>query len=103
MKKLIRSMGLQAVITILLMIVIWAAVFQAVQNVAIDRNEDRSKAIETVLLQAAVQCYALEGSYPENLDYLKANYGIILDETHYYYFYDIQGANIAPKIAVIKR
>lgn len=103
MKRFIKTVGLQSFITLLLMAVILVASFQAVQNVAMDRNEDRSKAIETVLLQAAVQCYALEGSYPQNLEYLKENYGIILDDAHYYYFYDIQGANIAPKIAVIKR
>lgn len=103
MRRLIRYIGPQSLIMLLIMAVIWIAGFHAIQNIALNRSEDRSKAIETVLLQAAVQCYALEGSYPDSLDYLKENYGIILDESQYYYFYDVQGANMAPKIAVIKR
>lgn len=103
MKKLIRYIGPQSMITLLLLGVIWIAGFQAVQDIAMNKSEDRSKAIETVLLQAAVQCYALEGSYPSGLDYLKEHYGILLDESQYYYFYDVQGANLVPKIAVIKR
>ena len=27
-----------------------------------------------------MQCYALEGAYPPNLEYLEDNYGLILDE-----------------------
>jgi hypothetical protein len=103
MKKLIRYIGSQGLITLILVGAIWAAGFQAVQNITLDKSEDRSKAIETVLLQAAVQCYALEGSYPPGLDYLQNHYGILLDEAQYYYFYDVQGANLVPKIAVIKR
>ena len=48
----------------------------------------------------AVQCYALEGRYPENLEYLETQYGLTLDKSLYVYHYRYLGANIFPEIGV---
>jgi hypothetical protein len=103
MKNLIKSIGSQSLITIVITVIIIISVVFAIQDITINNSTDRSEALENVLRQAAIHCYALEGSYPPDLYYLNAHYGIILDESQYYYFYDIQAANILPKIVVIKR
>lgn len=103
MKNLIKSIGSQSLITIVITVIIIISVVFAIQDITISNSTDRSEALENVLRQAAIHCYALEGSYPPDLYYLNAHYGIILDESQYYYFYDIQAANILPKIVVIKR
>lgn len=103
MKNLIKSIGSQSLITIAIAFIIIISVVFAIQDITINNSTDRSEALERVLRQAAIHCYALEGSYPPDLYYLNAHYGIILDESQYYYFYDIQAANILPKIVVIKR
>ena len=102
MVKLIKSIKSESLITILILVIVILVSFQTIQNVS-DDNNDRSKAIEKVIIRAAVQCYALEGSYPPDIDYLTSNYGVIIDESQYFYFYDTNGANIAPNIEVIKR
>ena len=102
MKRFLKSFNSKFIISSILLIVIIFFSFQAVNNFS-DREEDRSNAIRDVILKAAIQCYALEGSYPPSIDYLSENYGIIIDEEQYYYFYDTNGANIPPSIEVIKR
>ncbi len=102
MRKLIKSLNIQSIITTLILVVIILVSFQAVDKISNDKD-DRSAAIEKVIIKAAVQCYALEGSYPPNIEYLTENYGIIIDESQYFYFYDTNGSNIAPNIEVIKR
>ena len=51
--------------------------------------------------RAAVECYALEGAYPPNLAYLVNNYGIVLNEKKFFYYYDIFASNIAPVVDVL--
>ncbi len=50
--------------------------------------------------KSVMQCYALEGSYPPNLEYLEQNYGLILDRDKYVYQYDIIAGNIHPIIGI---
>ncbi len=50
-----------------------------------------------------VQCYATEGFYPPNLDYLTEHYGLILKEKDYLYFYDAFASNIMPDLSVSKQ
>jgi len=101
MRRLIKSLGSQSIIIIIILLIIIFFSFQSVDKVS--QKNDRGAAIEKVIMKAAVQCYALEGSYPPDVKYLRDNYGIIVDENQYFYFYETNGANIAPNIKVIKR
>ncbi len=51
----------------------------------------------------AVQCYATEGSYPDDLAYLEKNYHLILKRDKYEYYYEIFASNVAPTVRVIKK
>ena len=51
----------------------------------------------------ATTCYALERSYPSDLEYLQKNYGLILNEDQYSYHYDAFASNILPDIKVIRK
>ncbi len=69
-------------------------------------NAGRSQEALTRLTQAirrsSVACYAAEGSYPEDLDYLKEHYGLQIDEERYTVFYEPVGANLMPQITVLE-
>lgn len=62
-----------------------------------------TEAVKEALLKASIQCYALEGAYPTDVNYLKSHYGIQLNETAYYYYYEYLGANIRPNIEVVRK
>jgi hypothetical protein len=54
--------------------------------------------------RSAVQCYAIEGSFPPTiggLDYLKDNYGLTIDEKRYAVYYESDAGNLIPGIRVI--
>jgi hypothetical protein len=58
------------------------------------------KVARSAVERAVMQCYALEGAYPPDLDYLQENYGLILDRGQYDYLYEIVAGNIHPVIQV---
>lgn len=91
--------------------IVIAAVFTSILIVAFSgicafggNAESKSqKALEDAVKKAAVQCYAMEGSYPPDIDYLAEHYGIVLNNDAYFYHYEITGSNIMPNIVVIKK
>ena len=56
--------------------------------------------LKDTVRREAVQCYALEGSYPEDLAYLKERYGLRYDEERYVVHYKSLGGNLLPEISV---
>lgn len=58
--------------------------------------------LRQAILRSAVHCYAMEGTYPESLDYIKEHYGIDWDSTKYVVDYEITGANLRPDVSVFK-
>ncbi|MDR0838198.1 MAG: hypothetical protein LBN99_00990 [Oscillospiraceae bacterium] len=55
------------------------------------------------IARAVVSCYALEGRYPESLDYLVSNYNVRIDESKFVVHYMIFGENIMPDVDVSAR
>lgn len=61
----------------------------------LDRIEDAAK-------RAALQCYALEGAYPNDIQYLHDHYGLAKDKNVLLY-YDFIGRNLPPQIAAVTK
>lgn len=77
-------------------------------SISFAQLEERSretglKTARAAVYNAALQCYALEGSYPVDLAYLADNYGLQLQEDRYVYLYQSYGGNLTPVIEVIAR
>lgn len=73
-------------------------------HVLSDKNLAKQKDIlQNALNQSMVQCYAVEGRYPESIDYLEKHYGITYDRKHFFVDYEIVGANIMPEITVMEK
>lgn len=56
---------------------------------------------ERAITRAAVQCYALEGFYPPNLEYLTEYYGVTINEDVVFVDYIYIGSNLLPDITVL--
>lgn len=65
-------------------------------------SERQISSIEQIIDRALVQCYALEGQYPVEVEQVE-KYGVIFDRKKYFYFYEWYGGNIKPSIMVIKK
>ncbi|WP_318583936.1 hypothetical protein [[Clostridium] scindens] len=55
------------------------------------------------MTRSITQCYAVEGNYPESLDYLKKSYGLHYDEDKFFVDYQPLGSNIMPDVTIIKK
>ena len=72
---------------------------------AADSVSERTQAEERMLLEAALNrsithCYAIEGTYPESLDYICDHYGIRWDTDKYIVDYEITGSNLMPDVNI---
>lgn len=72
-------------------------------NLDRDRSEEGRKQLEEALRRGAVACYAAEGIYPPDLEYLEEHYGVQVDEERYAVFYEVFASNLMPDITVLER
>lgn len=67
------------------------------------RAAENRKQLEQALRRGCVACYAAEGIYPPDVEYLKEHYGVQVDDTRYYVFYTVFADNLMPDITVLEQ
>jgi len=68
-----------------------------------DLGQESAAAIREAVRRSALQCYAVEGVYPPDLQYLEDNYGLQVNTREYYITYDAFASNLPPAIYVTAR
>ena len=63
--------------------------------------ESSANAIKTAIMDKALQCYVIEGSYPSGLEYLEDNYGLVVNHNDYQIVYTAVAENLPPQIKVV--
>lgn len=86
--------AIAAVCTLLLLLGVWA-VWNGAQAAM------REQAAQS--LRTAVQCYALEGAYPQSLSYLEENYGVQVNHSRFIVSYEVYASNQLPVVAVLEK
>lgn len=86
------------------MLVVWIAVYLLLAGTVGQKTAaDQEVSLEQALDHAITSCYALEGMYPPDLDYMKEHYGLIYDEDQFYVDYRPIASNIRPDYFIILR
>ncbi len=62
--------------------------------------QEQEELLRLAVNQAVVSCYAVEGRYPESLEYLEENYGIRVDREEYLVLYEVFADNVKPRFRV---
>ena len=75
----------------------------AVNSLDSGRDGESLRQLEEALHRGCVACYATEGVYPPDLDYLKDRYGVQVDEETYKVDYRVFAPNLMPAITVLER
>ena len=60
------------------------------------------ESLENALNRSITYCYAVEGTYPESLDYIREHYGLTYDEEAFYVDYHVSASNIYPDYTIIE-
>lgn len=79
------------------------AVAALVGQIGRDMDEQAASALKESVIQAAVQCYAVEGVYPESVDYLEQNYGLYINHKRYIVSYSAFASNVMPDVQVLEK
>lgn len=94
-KNLIISIGLFCVVFLL--------ITSAISSISKYANEQEYITLQQALQEDITTCYALEGMYPESLEYLEKNYGLHYDTDKYFIDYKIIASNIYPDVTIIQK
>ena len=68
-----------------------------------DLGDESAAAIREAIRRSALQCYAVEGVYPPNLQYLQDNYGLEVNTEDFYVTYDAFASNLPPTVRVTSK
>ena len=64
------------------------------------QREQGATSLRQAVIDAALQCRAVEGSYPSTLDHLEQHYGLVINKRDYLVSYEWLGDNVAPSVVV---
>lgn len=77
--------------------------YEGIGSLSSSTQKRQRESLENALIRNITYCYAVEGSYPESLDYLKEHYGLTYDEDRFFVDYQVIGANILPDVTIIEK
>lgn len=89
-----------SLIVIPIFLIIVALALIALSGISTATDDEQRTLIESTVRRCAVECYALEGSYPKDIEYIKAEYGLTYDSERYFVHYLPLGSNLMPEIKV---
>lgn len=99
-------MNKKSYMTLLSVVCITAALFlfiKAMNNIGTANDAEQAQILEQALTRSITACYALEGAYPPDIDYLVEHYGLTYDSAEYFIDYQYIGSNLRPDVTIIKK
>lgn len=87
----------------LLTALLLAVLIISIVNLGSDSRKDGLRQLETSVRRSVTACYAAEGVYPPDIDYMKEHYGLQVDENRYVVHYTVFAENMMPDITVLER
>jgi len=89
--------------SLILALVILLCFLLAVTRLEQGRKAEGKQQLEDALRRTAAACYASEGFYPPDVDYMVQHYGLQYDEAVYRVHYEIFASNLMPEITVVEK
>ena len=99
-EKLITTKSVMVALGVFIAIFVFCAA--ALQTLSGNIEENETETLKNAIDNAVVNCYSIEGRYPESLDYIVENYGVVIDNEKYIVRYNIFASNIKPQVTVIE-
>lgn len=99
----IRARRVRGVVVTLVVLAVIAAIVVGVLAFQRTSREQGATSIRESVLSTAMQCYAIEGSYPASLSHLEDAYGLTINHDDYVINYEWFADNVPPSVAVSAR
>lgn len=95
-----RTRLLRALAAVVLACALAAGAYLSARRI---EREQGATALREAVVSAAMQCCAVEGSFPTSVDHLVDHYGLVINREDYRVSYEWLGDNIAPSVVVRTR
>ena len=66
-------------------------------------DQEEASLVRDAIKDALMTCYAVEGAYPEDMDYLRKEYHLVYDDERFLVTYDAFASNRFPDLYVVER
>ena len=96
-------MNRRAIIKLLIFAVVLVSAVMLINRIDTAQGTAENEIVRDAIRNAAVTCYAVEGAYPDSVDYLREHYRLAYDETRYLVTYEAFASNRIPDIYVTER
>lgn len=83
--------------------VVLVAAVLLVNSISKAQGSAETELVRNAVKNAALTCYAVEGAYPDSVEYLREHYRLAYDEDRYLITYDAFASNMIPDIYVTER
>lgn len=83
--------------------VLIAVLALVIHTARIGAREQGAVAMRKSIMDSAVRCCAIEGSYPMSLKHLEDHYGLRVNHHDYVITYEAFASNVAPSVVVVPR
>ena len=97
------SINKKDVASILIFIALILAFVLMINGITTKNNGRELQVVRDAVKNAALTCYAVEGMYPDDLEYLREHYNLSFNEEKYHVFYEPLASNLMPSIKVAER
>ena len=96
-------MNRRDLIKLLAIVAVLAAAVLLVNRISSAQDSAETDIVRDAVKNAALTCYAVEGAYPDSVEYLREHYHLAYDEDRYLITYDAFASNMIPDIWVTER
>ncbi|MBR3742486.1 MAG: hypothetical protein IKN04_18885 [Clostridia bacterium] len=90
-------------IKLLAIVAVLAAAVLLVNRIDTAQDTAETVIVRDAVKNAALTCYAVEGAYPDSVEYLREHYHLAYDEDRYMITYDAFASNMIPDIWVTEK
>ncbi len=98
--RAVENIG-KSLLSVAIILLTFFLFFNGLRNVSAEASAQGKKKLEEAIRRTAVACYAAEGAFPPDIEYLVEHYGLSVDESKYIVHYDIFSENLMPDITVL--
>ena len=103
LKSSVRKRPPMALFSVLFITLLLGLFVYAADHIGNANDTEQLSILTQSISRSVTACYALEGAYPPNLDYLIEHYGLTYDESKYFIDYQYIGSNLRPDITILKK
>ena len=96
-------MNRRDLIKLLAIVAVLVGAVLLVNRIASAQDTAETDIVRDAVKNAALTCYAVEGAYPDSVEYLREHYHLAFDEDRYMITYDAFASNMIPDIWVTER